>query len=421
MQGYSGEALRVWASRCHQKPLSDRAPLQAPKPSGTANPVCWGFLVVAVFVGSAEGQEVMGPMLDAFVVENREEIIRRCREKVQVRSIPTPTPAELEYGVPRFLDELVDALRDHRASSSEIGTSAARHGRDLHLQGFTVSQVVHDYGDVCQSITDLALELKAPISVEDFRTLNRCLDDAIASAVTEYGRDNQSVVDAGAARDDKRLGFLAHEIRNLVGTASMAFEVLKSGNVGIGGSTGGVLQRSLSVLRDLISRSVDEVRLRHEVRNRSQFDLDEFIAELAPAATLEAGARGLSFRVEGGVPDARVDADRPILTAVVTNLLQNAFKFTQPGSRVTLRGSATADRVRIAVEDECGGLPNGTIDDLFRPFEQRSADRTGLGLGLAMCRWGTEVNGGHISARNLPDHGCVFTVELPRFAGPTVH
>jgi hypothetical protein len=121
-------------------------------------------------------------MLDAFVAENRDEIIRRCRAKVELRSIPTPTPAELEYGVPRFLDQLVDALQNHSSSGSDIGASAARHGRDLHLQGFTVSQVVHDYGDVCQSITDLALELKAPIRVENFRTLNRYLDDAIASA-----------------------------------------------------------------------------------------------------------------------------------------------------------------------------------------------------------------------------------------------
>ena len=76
--------------------------------------------------------------------------------------------------------------------------------------------------------------------------------------------------------------------------------------------------------------------------------------------------------------------------------------------------SATTDRVFIAVEDECGGLPEGAIDDVVRPFEQRSADRTGLGLGLTMCRWGAEVNGGLITARNLPEHGCVFTVGLPR-------
>lgn len=353
-------------------------------------------------------------MLDVFVEQNRTEIIRRCRAKVESRATPTPTPAELEFGVPRFLDQLVDALRQHSSPGSDIGRSAARHGRDLHLQGFTISQVVHDYGDICQSITELALDLQAPISVEDFRILNRCLDDAIASAVTEYGRGNEAVVAAESTRDDERLAFLAHEIRNLVGTASVAFEVLKTGNVGVGGSTGAVLQRSLTALRDLITRSVDEVRLRHNVLDRSRFMLDEFVAELAPAAHLEAGARGLTFHLAGGTHDARVDADRAVMTAVVTNLLQNAFKFTRPGSSVTLRTSTTADHVFIMVEDECGGLPDGTSDGLFRPFEQRSANRTGLGLGLAMCRWGAEVNGGVISARNLPEHGCVFTVGLPR-------
>ncbi len=355
-------------------------------------------------------------MLPEFVAEHREEIIRRCREKVAMRSIPPPTSSELEIGVPRFLDQLVDALRPHLSSSPEIGSSAARHGRNLHARGFTVSQVVHDYGDVCQSITELALHLNASISVEDFRTLNRCLDDAIASAVTEHGRDNQSLLDHGSARDDEHLGFLAHEIRNLVGTASVAFEVLRTGNVGVGGSTGSVLQRSLAALRDLMNRTFDEVRQRHDIRDRTQFDIADFIGELAQTADLDGRARGLSFRVEAGDAGVRVDADRLILTAAVANLLQNAFKFTRPGTTVTLRGSATLDRVLIEVEDECGGLPDGNVNVLFQPFEQRGADRSGLGLGLTISRRGAEANDGRIYARNLPDHGCIFTVDLPRVA-----
>lgn len=360
-------------------------------------------------------------MLDTFVRENREEIIRRCRRKVEIRAAPTPTPAELEDGVPRFLDQLVDVLRHHLSPSSEIGRSAARHGRDLHVQGFTVSQVVHDYGDVCQSITDLAVHLSATISVEEFRTLNLCLDDAIANAVTEYGRSSQSILDAKSARDDERLGFLAHEIRNLVGTASVAFAVLSTGDVGVGGSTGSVLRRSLSALRDLVNRSLDEVRLRHDIRDRMEVDIAEFINELAPAAALDAGARGLSFRVDAGNQGVSVEADRPILTATVVNLLQNAFKFTRPGTTVTLRGRATSDRVLIEVEDECGGLPDGNVNELFQPFEQRGGDRTGVGLGLAISRRGAESNNGRIYARNLPDCGCIFIVDLPRLSiSPTL-
>jgi signal transduction histidine kinase len=353
-------------------------------------------------------------MLHTFVAEHREEIIRRCLAKLALRPTPPAVSGEVEPGVSHFLDELIDVLRSRRSSNPEIGMSAALHGRSLLLQGFTVSQVVHSYGDVCQAITDLALHLAVPISVEDVRTLNRCLDDAIASAVTEYGRDNQSLVDAETARGDERVAFLAHEIRNLVGTASVAFEVLRTGNVGVGGSTGNVLQRTLASLRDLIKRSVAEVRLRHDVRERTRFSIAEFLEELAPAAALDAGARGLSFTAVPGDAGALVDADRLVLSAVVANLLQNAFKFTRPGTTVTLRGSATADRVLIEVEDECGGLPEGNVERLFQPFEQGSADRTGLGLGLAMSRWGAEINDGHLSVRNVPEHGCVFTVDLPR-------
>jgi len=360
-------------------------------------------------------------MLHEFVAANREEIIRRCRMKVEARSVPPPTPAELEYGVPRFLDQLIEALRLPLSSSLEIDRSAARHGRQLQLQGFTVSQVVHDYGDVCQSITDLALEMNAPISVDDFRTLNRCLDDAIASAVTEYGRErNQSMLDAASSREDERFGYLAHEMRNLVNTASVAFEVLKTGNVGVGGSTGDVLKRSLSGLRDLINGSVAEVRLRQGIQDRVHIVVDEFIEDLAPAAALEAAARGLRLTVQSGDGGVAVHADRQILAAVVVNLLQNAFKFTRPRTSVALRATASADRVRIEIEDECGGLPGGNVDELFQPFEQRNADRTGLGLGLAFSRWGAEVNNGRVSARNVPDRGCVFTVDLPRLPVPAL-
>lgn len=367
-----------------------------------------------VITSSVESEHNSGIMLDAFVVRHREEIIRRCRVKGDLRSTPQSMPGETASGISRFLDQLVDILRHQRSTGAEIDQAAANHGHDLLLQGCSVSEVVHSYGDVCQAITDLALHLDAPITVEDFRTLNRCLDDAIASAVTEYGRGNQSLVDAETARGDERVGLLAHEIRNLVGTASVAFEVLRTGNVGLGGSTGGVLQRTLAALRDLINRSVSDVRLRHEIRKPTRFSVAEFLTELAPAAALNAGARGLTFTADPGDAAAIVDADRPVLAAVVANLLQNAFKYTRPGTSVALRGRATADRVLIEVEDECGGLPEGDVEDLFQPFERRSADKIGLGLGLAMSRWGTEINNGVISAGNRPGHGCVFTVDLPR-------
>ena len=115
-----------------------------------------------------------------------------------------------------------------------------------------------------------------------------------------------------------------------------------------------------------------------------------------------------------------IEADRQVLASVVGNLLQNALKFTRPRTTVTLRAGASAGRVLIEIEDQCGGLPSGNVNELFRPFEQRGADRTGVGLGLAFSRWGAEANDGRIYARNLPGLGCVFTVDLPRVPVPSV-
>jgi signal transduction histidine kinase len=272
-----------------------------------------------------------------------------------------------------------------------------------------------------QSITDLAVEKNAPISTDDFRTLNRCLDDAIAGAVTQFGREqNQSTLDGEAARGSARGGFLAHKLRNLLNTAIMAFEVLKTGNVGVVGSTGSVLHRSLMGARAVIGRSLAEVRLTQGIQNREQFLVSEFIQELAPAATLEANARGIELTVKSVEEGVAIEADRQVLAAVVGNLLQNAFKFTRPRTTVMLSVGASAERVLIEIQDECGGLPGGNVDELFRPFEQRSADRTGVGLGLAFSRWGVEANNGRIYARNLPNKGCVFTLDLPRLPVPAV-
>ena len=354
-------------------------------------------------------------MLYEFVALNRDEIIRRCRAKVAMRSIPPPTQAEIDHGVPLFLEQLVDALRLGLSSSPEISKTAVLHGHDLLLLGFSVSQVVHDYGDICQSITELAVELDAPISTEDFRTLNRCLDDAIAGAVTEYGRGrNQSTLDGEVARGSERLGFLAHELRNLTQTALLSFEVLQTGNVGVSGSTGSILHRSLKGLAALISRALEEVRLTQSIGHPEPFLVAGFIDELAQAAMLVARERGIGLIVKPVPEGVSIEADREILAAVIGNLLQNAFKFTQARTTVTLSVGVSAERVLLEIQDECGGIPSADLAGLFKPFEQRNLDRSGLGIGLAFSRWGVEANHGRIYARSLPDVGCVFTVDLPR-------
>lgn len=227
-------------------------------------------------------------------------------------------------------------------------------------------------------------------------------------------------VDAPPLTDAESYGFLVHEIRNLVSTALVAFELLDRANAAAGSPAGLVLQRSLCGLRTLVNGSLAEIRVRQGRQHRVPIVVTDLVNELAAAAAFEAEARGLRLSVRPGEGSGIVCADRQVLAAVIVNLLQNALKFTRRGTTVRLSVTTTADRVLIDVADQCGGLPDGGSQALFRSFEQQNRDRTGLGLGLAFSRRSVEANDGRLSARDLPGHGCVFTVDLPRTHQPAL-
>ena len=133
-------------------------------------------------------------MLHDLVTTNREAIIARTTETATGRASPVATEL-VENGVPRFLSQLSQTLliegrgrSTPRLRDIAIRESARRHGSELLTLGFTVAEVVHVYGDICQAVTKIAIDQKAPITTEEFQILNRCLDEAIAEALTEHAR-----------------------------------------------------------------------------------------------------------------------------------------------------------------------------------------------------------------------------------------
>jgi len=138
------------------------------------------------------------------------------------------------------------------------------------------------------------------------------------------------------------------------------------------------------------------------------------LEEIEIAATMQAKARGIQLAIEPTDAGTAVSADAQILTSIVTNLVQNACKFTPANGRVTLRALVTGDRVVIEVQDECGGLPPGKAESLFDAYAQHGSDRTGLGLGLAICLKGARAIDGDLQVRDLPGTGCIFRLELRR-------
>jgi signal transduction histidine kinase len=377
-------------------------------------------------------------MMHEFLSANRKELIDRCRAKVAQRAAPEATKEELDHGIAHFLDQLIatleveqtaEPMKSRRISGpsgggkpglSEMGDTATKHGRELLQHGFTVDQVVHDYGDLCQAITDLAFERNAQFDTDEFRTLNRCLDNAIADAVTEFAHQRDFVTaDKNADALNERLGSFAHELRNLLNSATLALTAIKEGNVGLNGATGTVLDRSLVGLRKLIDRSLSDVRMTAGMPPQHRlFSLSDFIAEVKLSASLEAQVEECVLTVLPVDSRLAVDADRDLLSSAVGNLLQNAFRFTHRHSQVTLNAYPVADRILIEVQDQCGGLPAGDAEKMFLPFTQAGEDKSGLGLGLLISRRSVEVNGGTLSVRDMPGSGCVFTIDLPRHAVP---
>ncbi len=373
-------------------------------------------------------------MMSNFLQNNRGELIARCTAKVAKRPKRTATTDQLKNGIPMFLDQLTKTLEAEDAnqdgegirisgasgggdapSVSEVGTSATAHGKMLLQLGYTVDQVVHDYGDLCQAITDLAFERDAPFSIDEFRTLNRCLDNAIADAVTEFSFERDANIAKQQSIDaNERLGFLMHELRNSLGSASLAIVAMEVGNLTIAGSTGAVLKRSHAAMARIIDRSLLEVRAKNDpVPGRDVFSLADFITEAKDDAELDATNRGCKFKVKAVDTTLALDANRVLLLAALANLLHNAFKFTHHHTLVTLSAYEFGNRILIDVSDSCGGLPPGNAEKMFAPFMQSSGDRSGLGLGLSIARQSIEADGGVLTVQDVPGVGCIFTINMP--------
>jgi hypothetical protein len=217
-------------------------------------------------------------MLHEFVTSNRTELIARCKQKVARRLSPAALPLAIDHGVPLFLQQLVETLRleqrePHPAAfevepspaATEIGRAATVHGADLLRLGYTVDQVVHDYGDVCQAITELAVEHHELIDAGEFRTLNRCLDNAVADAVTSFGNAHQVLLEDQAETLQQRLHYYALEHRRLIDIARQAYTVIQSGQIGATGATGTLLFQTLEDLRSLTDRTLPEIRRAYDV------------------------------------------------------------------------------------------------------------------------------------------------------------
>ena len=349
--------------------------------------------------------------LAALLKEKRQELVDRWIRETRLENTVDPVSrAELVDHIPRFIDELVAALHPEALPLPAPASNALEHGAQRLRLGFNVAEVVREYGALHRCIIEIAAESETEIVERDHLVIAKWLNGGIANAASQYVMDRDAELQRQAA---EHLGFIAHEIRNPMSSVSMAFRLLRKGELAGGGRAVDLLERNLRRTVDVIDNALHHAALNMGVAPRPEtLKLRTLLEELAHDWSAEAEAKGIAVNVD--VPDGlSVHADPRLLNSALSNLLQNALKFTPTEGAIQLRARRDDVQVLIEVEDSCGGLPPGRAEELFKPLVQRGKDHTGFGLGLAISQQAAQAHRGTLTVRDLPGRGCIFTIQLP--------
>lgn len=367
----------------------------------------------------------MAPTLADLLARERDEIIRRWRTMLTAGvASPSEPASEIINSLPVFLDELIEVLRyahglgdEEQALASRFASSetARSHGAQRFRVGFSLDAVAREYEMLGEAILDLVEEMGLSCSIAELRLLSRCLGRGLSEAVAQYTHDRDVEIARASA---EQFAFVAHELRNPLNSAVAAVGLLQP-RITDERATKllSVIQRNQRRLIELIDRVLVDVRLRAMGEGMALQVARIPIAEVLEPTTEDVGPeaeeKGIRVQVESDDWSSPIEVDPRLLRSAIANLVLNAVKFTRPNGTVVVRVRTYAGRLLVEVEDECGGLPPGTLERLFAPHVQANQNRAGFGLGLSIAKQAIDAHGGTIQARNLAPKGCVFMLDLP--------
>lgn len=352
--------------------------------------------------------------LAAFIQQHKPEIMERWIQSVSaVLGLQTADRAQLLDHLPEFIDELYAHLENSRETDDwqALIHSSRLHGRHRKESGIDIGGLVREFGIVQQVILDMSREAHLILLPDELSLLTKLIVDAAAGSVDEYVKLRDREL---AEQASEHFAFVAHEIRNPLQTAHLALQFLTTQQ-----SQNDVaarrLDRSLKQLRDLVDNTLVDAKLSGTVRPRiTRLSIARVVEEAIDDVAFNSEKKSLSLQVE--IEEALdIDADHRLLHSIMTNLLGNALKFTHDQSTITVRAcSVEGGRIRLEVQDECGGLQTSEPSKLFNPFIQLHNDHRGFGLGLGIVKQAVEAHQGCVRISDIPGNGCVFIVELPR-------
>jgi hypothetical protein len=355
--------------------------------------------------------------LSEFIEQRREIIANRWVDILLSESASEALSRdEVRNSMIEFLQDVADGLRDEAARPwktkrpGEATAQAKHHGQQRFRLGYNLDALIREYA----TLRDVLYEV---MTAEDFHpqsseshALSRFLIEGIANAATQYAQERDTEVRNQAAQ---HMGFLAHELRNPLQSASLRLEIVeRRGDVPTPADLARV-RRAIKEVCERLDNEIANVRLKGSPTiERQPMVLNPILEALAEDAGPDGNGKDVQVLVEAE-PAVTLDGDRRLLHSVLSNLVRNAVKFSQPGSAVRVRAKTSDERVVVEVEDACGGLPEGSVEKMFDPFVQLGKDRSGFGLGLAIAKQAAELHGGGLRVHDLPGRGCVFVLDLP--------
>ena len=263
--------------------------------------------------------------------------------------------------------------------------------------------------------------------------------DFLAQEMTQRKRSVEAAMaSATAARDDAQrtsqlktrfLGMISHELRTPLTALCLQVERMQRNGADLDFRHQESLERiafSAGRLREMIETLLEYARIEsgHVVVNTTRFDLGDSVQKTVAYHRDEAEERGLDLRCAADEVPAPVFTDRRLVELVLSNLIDNAIKFTSAG-RVDITLGQSADGAhRVAVTDSGPGIPEAQQKRIFEPFAQLDLPSPkqrlgGIGLGLALVRDIAGALGGHIELVSRPQEGSTFTFVLPPRASTT--
>lgn len=408
--------------------------------------------VVMLAVGLITGQLAAGSKYQARVATRREQRVRSLYEMSRDLSAALMPEQIAEIGERFIVAELGAKAAFLLADDNDRLQAALPAVNGLPSVDMGIAQWAFDHGEAAGQGTDtlagspvLYLPLKAPMRLRGVLALEmphpdrllvpeqRRLLDTFASLIAialervhyvDVARSTTVQMESERLRNSV-LSAISHDLRTpmsvLVGLAEslLLTEPPPSGEQA---EIARSLKEEALRVSGQVNNLLDMARLQagRVALNRQWQPLDEVVVSALKILERAFSEHRVKVSLNENLPLLHIDS--VLMERVIYNLLENAIKYTPPGSLIEIGATLGESVVEVSVEDNGPGLPEGKEETIFKKFERGQSEGAtrGVGLGLAICRAIVEAHGGEIHAENRPQGGSRFTFSLPRGNPPTL-